>query len=115
MPVLPDDEYVYGVADRTAAEGLRGSFLRIRNEEIKDLPEGRDYHHDLMGLTVISEDGRRLGSVAGIIPTGGNLVFEVRDGNKEVLIPYIDDVVREVDLEGGTLTVRLIAGLLPGE
>jgi 16S rRNA processing protein RimM len=101
-----------GVSDRTAAEGLRGSFLKIEEEDIRSLPEGQYYHHELMGLLVVSEEGTALGEVKGVLPTGSNLVLEVHDGSREVLIPFIDDVVRNVDLDAGRMTVHVIPGLL---
>jgi 16S rRNA processing protein RimM len=102
-----------GVADRTAAEALRGGFFKVEEDDLAPLPEGRYYHFQLVGLEVFTESGERLGDVKEVVPTGGNLVLIVHDGVREVLLPFIDDVVREVDREAGRITVHLLEGLLP--
>lgn len=104
-----------GVADRNAAEELRGSYLKIDEDDIKELPEGRYYHHELTGLAVVTEVGEKLGKVTGIVQTGSNMILEVRGGGREVLIPFIDDVILNVDLDGGTITIHPMPGLLPDE
>jgi 16S rRNA processing protein RimM len=106
---------VKGVEDRTEAEKLRGSFFKIAQTDLTPLPEGQYYHFQLVGLTVRSEDGKELGRVEEVMPTGSNLVLTVRGSGGEVLIPFIDDVIREVNLEGRSLTVHLLPGLLPEE
>jgi 16S rRNA processing protein RimM len=104
-----------GVPDRTAAEKLRGSFLKIPETDLMELPEGQFYHHELASLAVVTEEGEPLGTVTSVFPTGSNLVLEVRSGEREVLIPFIDDVIRSVDLELKTITVHLMPGLMPQE
>ena len=68
-----------------------------------------------MGLDVWTSDGKRLGQVVGILPTGSNDVYVVRGKEGEVLIPAIEDVVKSVELETGRITVELIEGLLAGK
>jgi 16S rRNA processing protein RimM len=102
-----------GVTDRTAAESLRGCTLNVDAEDLIPLPEGEYYDFQLLGLAVVTDEGEELGRVAEVAPTGSNLVLIVRDGKREVLLPFIDDVVREVDLEGGRMKVHLLEGLLP--
>jgi len=102
-----------GVDDRSAAESLRGGLLKVEEEDLAPLPEGQYYHFQLVGLEVFTESGERLGEVKEVLPTGGNLVLIVHDGLREVLLPFIDDVVREVDRESGCITVHLLDGLLP--
>lgn len=102
-----------GVEDRTAAESLRGSTLNVDAEDLVPLPDGEYYDFQLLDLAVVTDEGENLGRVADVMATGGNLVLIVRDGEKEVLLPFIDDVVRDVDLEGGRMKVHLLEGLLP--
>ncbi len=101
-----------GVEDRTAAESLRGSTLNVDAEDLIPLPDGEYYDFELLDLAVVTDEGESLGSVAEVMATGGNLVLIVRDGEKEVLLPFIDDVVRDVDLERGRIEVHLLEGLL---
>lgn len=105
---------VEGVEDRTAAEGLRGGFLKVAEEDLTPLPPGRHYQFQLLGLSVVTDKGRSLGPVEDIFPTGGNLVLVVGSEEGEILLPYIDDVVLNVDLEEGRITVHLLDGLLAG-
>ena len=102
-----------GIADRTAAESLRGGVLKIAEEEIKKLPAGEYYRFQLQGLTVVTDEDRELGQIVEIMATGSNLVLVVRGEGGEILLPYIDDVVLAVDIEAGRMTVHLLEGLLP--
>jgi 16S rRNA processing protein RimM len=104
-----------GVADRTAAESLRGSTLHVAAEDLIPLPAGEYYDFQLLDLAVVTDEGEDLGRVAEVMATGSNLVLIVRDGAREVLLPFIDDVVREVDLAGGRMKVHLMEGLLPDD
>jgi 16S rRNA processing protein RimM len=63
-------------------------------------------------LAVVTTAGEHLGRVAQILQTGSNDVYVVRDDRREVLIPAIHDVVREIDLTAGVITVEAIEGLL---
>lgn len=101
-----------GYADRTAAEELRGQWVQIPREEVVPLPEGEHYAFELIGLRVLTTDGRDLGEIVEILFTGANEVFVVRSSTGEVLIPYVRDVVVREDLEAGTLWVEPIPGLL---
>jgi 16S rRNA processing protein RimM len=94
---------------------LRNQVVYVRAADRPPLPEGEYYHHELLGLRVIDEDGQQLGEIKGILETGGaNDVYQVRthDG-RELLIPDIEDVVLEIDLEAGEMRVHLLPGLLP--
>lgn len=95
-----------GVADRDAAARLTGVELAVARGRFAPLPAGEYYWADLEGLAVVDLDGQRLGSVASLMETGANDVLVVRDGSRERLIPYLrDQVIRAVDLAGGTITV----------
>ena len=99
--------------DRNAAEALRGGFFKIREKDLMRLPAGEFYHFQLVGLEVRTEDGDAIGTIEEVMPTGARPVLVVRKDGREVLLPHIDDVVRAVDLKGGTMTVRLLEGLIP--
>ena len=102
-----------GISDRDQAEQLKGQFVQVPLEEAVSLPEGSYYLYQLMGLQVITTDGVDLGSVANIIETGANDVYVVKkDGQPDILLPAIADVVKSIDLEKGQITVALIDGLI---
>lgn len=113
---------------RTHARGLLVSFRgydtpeavgRFRNQyafvdaaEVPPLPEGEYYHHQLVGLQVVADDGRRLGVLSEILETGANDVYVVKDdGGGELLLPAIPTVVLNVDLGRGEMRVHLLPGL----
>ena len=103
-----------GVADRTAAEALRGGRLCIREADLAPLPAGHVWRHDLPGMAVVTEEGEAVGEVRDLIDTGGgNQVLVVRGDSGEVLLPFAEVVVRAIDRDARRITVRLLDGLLP--
>lgn len=99
--------------DRTAVEIFRNEMVSLKSEEMPQLEEGEYYLHQLVGLDVVTEEGQLLGRLKEILYTGANDVYLVdgQDG-KEILLPVIDEVVREIDLASGLIRVRLLDGLL---
>ena len=98
------------VEDADQADRLVGSTVFISRELLEALPEGEYYWKDLIGLEVSTEEGRSLGIIESIFSTGGNDVF-VCQGEREILLPAISEVIREIDLKKGTVVVRLLEGL----
>ena len=100
-----------GVEDRNAAEKLRGLRLYVDESEVEPLPEGSWYWFQLLGLTV-KEKGRVLGEIADVLPYTANDVYVVqRENKKDLLIPALKDVVKQVDLDAKVMEVELPAGL----
>ena len=93
------------IPDRTAADSLRG-------EPLDDPEDDGFYDHELEGLRVLL-DGKEVGEVTGVThgPTQSLLEVTLTDG-KEVLIPFVEQIVPEVDLEAGTCTITPPEGLL---
>lgn len=92
----------------------RNQELYVTAADRPPLPDGEYYHHQILGLKVVSEEGETLGKITDILVTGANDVYVVRpEIGKEILIPAVDDFVLRVNLERGTLTVHLAPGLLP--
>jgi 16S rRNA processing protein RimM len=104
-----------GFPDRTSVETLRNQFVYLPAEMAPELPAGEFYRHELIDLLVVAESGKNLGVVEEILETGANDVLLVRmESGAELLLPLIDDVVREIDLESGSIHIFLMPGLLPG-
>jgi 16S rRNA processing protein RimM len=100
-----------GVETRNDAEELRGARVSV---DVRDLPEqepGGYYLHELLGLRVIAMDGEALGELDEVLATGANDVYVVRAGARELLLPAIDSVVREIDLDAGVMRVVVPDGL----
>ena len=105
-----------GITTPEAAASLVGGWLQIAAEQSAPLPEGRYFEHDLLRMTVRTEDGALVGELTEILPTGANAVFVVIGATgKEQLIPATREVVRAVDVPGRLMTIRRIAGLLDDE
>ncbi len=101
-----------GCSDRNAAQKLRGQLVQVPLEEAMPLGEEEYYVYQILGLTVCTAEGQRLGVVREVLFTGSNEVYVVRDGGREILIPALEDVVLEVDLEKKRLVVELPEGLI---
>ena len=71
------------------------------------------YHADLLGLKAVTESGREIGRVANLMENGAGLILVVAGpGGQEFLVPFTDECVPEVDLDGGLVKVAEIPGLL---
>lgn len=101
-----------GISDANLAESLKSKNVFADEDDLPPPGENEFYFRDVIGCEVFLTDGSRLGIVEEIIPTGANEVFVVRDGGKEVLVPSIEDVVKEIDLDAHRIVIEAIPGLL---
>ena len=102
-----------GVSDRTHAEQLAGQLVQIPLEDAVPLPDGSYYLYQLVGLTVFTTAGERLGHLTDVLETGANDVLVVQnEAQQEILLPCIPDVLKSVDLSQNLITVELIDGLI---
>ena len=102
-----------GIDDVTAAEQYREQLLEVPESALAPLDPDEFYHHQLIGLHVVTVDDQALGDVKEVLSTGGNAVLVVRCDGPDVLLPFIEDVIKSVDLAAGRITVELLEGLLP--
>jgi len=102
-----------GVESANDAELLRGQQISIPRAEAPSLPAGEYFFQDIVGLRVLTTDGRDLGRVAQILATGANDVYVVRGDLGEILVPAIASVVTEIDITGGIIRITPMPGLLP--
>jgi 16S rRNA processing protein RimM len=102
-----------GIESISAAERFRGAELRVPMERRGKLADGEYFQSDLIGCEVIERvSGRELGKVEGFEQCGGPPLMEVLVGGREVLIPFVPSICREVDLAGRKIMVDLPEGLL---
>ena len=102
---------IEGVADRTSAEALRGLRLYVERKRLPEAGEREWYEADLVGLSAVGRDGRDWGKVIAFHDFGAGSVMEISGG---VMLPFTDEAVPEIDVEGGKVVVEPPAGLLPG-
>lgn len=94
-------------------EIYKNSYLEIDRKDGKPLEKGEYYIVDLIGLDVITDEGQNLGKVDDIYNTGSNDIYVVKDElGKQVLLPAIKDVIKEVDLDKKKIIVHIIEGLI---
>lgn len=102
-----------GVADRDAADGLRGHEILVRKTDLPESEQGELFLHEIEGLTVLLEDGSRLGTVADVMLPGGQEVWTIVTGDgREVLFPVAEEFLVDVDSEARTVTIAPPPGLL---
>jgi 16S rRNA processing protein RimM len=92
---------IEGVADRSAAEALRGSLIEVERSSLPSLEEGEYYHADLIGLACVDRKGREIGTVVAVENYGAGDLLEIEGtGGKRSLIPFKAGIA---DLEGDTV------------
>jgi 16S rRNA processing protein RimM len=103
---------IENVDDRKAAQALAGKDIWIKKSDLPTTEEGTYYWFDLIGLTVITTAGAILGKLEKILTTGSNDVYVVRNTEgREILVPALETVVVEVDVEQKQMRVDLPEGL----
>jgi 16S rRNA processing protein RimM len=100
-----------GCNDRNAADALRDMLVQIPLEDAVPLEEGEYYEHQIVGLAVVEQDGTPLGKVREILSTGANDVYVVVGPDGELLLPALEQVILEIDLQAGRMVVELLEGL----
>lgn len=94
------------------AETFRNAYVLVKRTDLDDLPEGVFYIADLIGLDVYTDDGISLGKVDDIYSTGANDIYVIKDElGKQKLLPGIDEVIKNINIEAGKIIVHLIEGL----
>ena len=99
---------VAGVDDREQADALRGADVTVPRDVLPAAAPGEFYWTDLVGLVVKNEQGILLGKVAGLIEAPAHDVLRVAvedETDREQLIPFVEPIVRAVDVEGGSIIV----------
>jgi len=92
---------------------FKNSLLRVSEKDLVELGEGEYYFYEIIGCTVVTDEGRTLGKISEILRPGANDVWVVeRPQGKPVYIPYIDDVVLDVDVAQKRVTVHVLEGLI---
>lgn len=100
-----------GIDSPEAAKSLAGSDVLAPVDVLVPLEEDEYYWRDIIGLEVVTETGQSLGKVKEIFATGSNDVYVCHDGQKEILLPAIEDVILKIDLVKKQMLVHLLEGL----
>ncbi len=101
-----------GIDDIDEAQKYKNLIMYAPREMLGPLPEGVHYIADLIGLEVVTDDGRSVGTIEDVFNTGSNDIYDIkREGKKNMLLPVIDEVVLDVDTDAKKVTVHMIDGL----
>lgn len=102
-----------GINDMNEALVLKNGLIQVTREGLVPLPEGRYYVFDLLGLPVYTLEGELLGHLVDVFQTGSNDVYTVKTpAGKEVLLPNIPQVVKEINPQEKKIVVELMEGLI---
>jgi 16S rRNA processing protein RimM len=102
-----------GYTNINEVEKFKGGTLFVPKESLTELDEGEFYYHEIIGCAVMTEDGEELGEVTEVLSPGANDVWVIeRKGHKDLLIPYIDQVVKDVNIAEKMIKIHVIPGLL---
>lgn len=98
--------------DINEVEKYKNAVLYCHRDELGELPDGVHYIVDLIGLNVVTEDGDTVGVIADVFNAGASDIYDVkREGKKNLLLPVIDEVVKEIDIDSGKVVVNIMEGL----
>ena len=116
LSIVPHKNYylmrLEGLGSVETADRYKGADLFVRKDAVGDTDEGEYFWHEIIGLKVYVETGRFIGTVRHILSTGSNDIYVVQEGEGEVLVPAIHEVVKEIDLDKKQMIVSEMEGLL---
>jgi 16S rRNA processing protein RimM len=108
-----------GIADRNQADELRGILLVVDSDKLEDISDPEEFRdHQLIGLDVIGPGGEHVGEVTDVLHYGQDLLVIAGGGKRagtEIMVPFVAELVPEVDLTAGRLVIDPPAGLLDPE
>lgn len=94
-------------------EAFKEGVLKVPESYLSDLEDGEYYYHEIIGCKVSTTAGEEIGTIREILTPGANDVWVIQaKKGKDILIPYIEDVVKEINIEEKTIIIELMEGLL---
>ncbi len=101
------------IEQREEAAALTNCRLFVKRESLPSLPEGEFYQTDLIGMTAVAESGETVGTIEGFFDNKAHDVCVIRSTAGEILVPFIPEVLVEIDEDGGSVVFAMPEGL-PG-
>lgn len=103
-----------GLENINDVEKFRDGIIKVPESQLADLEEDEFYYHEIIGCLVATTSGKEIGKVTEILSPGANDVWVIKSSEgKEILIPYIKDVVKKVDVKEKVILIDPMEGLLP--
>lgn len=102
-----------GIDDINEAEKYKNFYIKINRKDAVELEDNSYFIVDIIGCEVFTDENKLLGKVIDVFQTGSNDVYTVKtEDNKEILLPAIQEVVKEIDIENKKIVVHLMDGLI---
>lgn len=102
-----------GIDDINTAEKYKNCYIKIDRKDAVKLPEDTYFIVDLLDMQVVTDEGESLGIIVDVYPTGSNDIYVVKnEEGKQVLLPAIGEVIKEVDVANKKMVVHLLEGLV---
>lgn len=102
-----------GIETVEEAENYRNLYLKVKRDKDEKLEEGSYYVVDILGCKVYTDEQKELGKVDDVFSTGSNDVYVVKtEDGKQILLPAIKEVIKNIDIENKAITVHLLEGLI---
>lgn len=102
-----------GIDDITEAEKYKNFYIKINRKDAVELDKDSYFIIDIIGCEVFTEENQKLGKVVDVFPTGSNDVYTVKnEEGKEILLPAITDVIKDVDVKNKKIVIHLMEGLI---
>jgi len=102
-----------GYTNVNQVEDFKGSIIKVPQDQLGQLDEGEYYFHQIVGCKVFSETDEEIGEIKEILTPGANDVWVVKGKNgREILIPFIDDIVKEININDKIIKIEVMEGLL---
>lgn len=104
-----------GMHNINLVEPFKEGMLKVTKDQMKEdlLEENEYFYHDIIGCSVVSEEGETIGDIKDILETGANDVWVVKGAKgKEHYIPYIEDIVKDINIAEKVITIHVMEGLL---
>lgn len=103
-----------GIDSIEQAETLRNCIIKIHRSSEKELPEDTFYIVDLIGLDVYTDENEKLGVVKDVfsVPSGSHDIYVVQTNEKDILLPAIGDVIKDINIKENKMIVHMIDGLI---
>ncbi|MBP7654251.1 16S rRNA processing protein RimM [Candidatus Dependentiae bacterium] len=101
-----------GINNRDEAEKFRDKMIETLKSESKKKSEDEYFYYELEGMKIVSSENKEIGVVSEVLDMPANAVLEVKTReNKEILIPFVKDVVKKIDIKSNIIYIELIKGL----
>ena len=103
-----------GMNNINLVEPFKEGMLKVTKDQLSDdlLQENEFFFHEIIGCEIVSEEGEKIGVVSDILQTGANDVWVVKGAKKEHYIPYIEDIVKEINVDDKRIVIHVMDGLL---